>query len=111
MRNIGQDRIKKIEIHLPPLPIQARILTNAERLLASAKAIETRYRRGKYYFDNLEQSVLAKAFRGELWPQDPTDKPATLLLERIREARANQAPNRPRRKLNQSEPKSTGKSV
>jgi len=111
MRNIGQDRIKKIEIHLPPLPIQARILTNAERLLASAKAIETRYRRGKYYFDNLEQSVLAKAFRGELVPQDPTDEPATVLLERIREARAIQPANRSRRKLNQSGPRSTEKCV
>jgi type I restriction enzyme S subunit len=29
-------------------------------------------------------SFLAKAFRGELVPQDPNDKPAEKLLERIR---------------------------
>lgn len=33
----------------------------------------------------LTQSLLAKAFRGELVPQDPTDEPATALLARLRE--------------------------
>ena len=34
--------------------------------------------------DHLDQAVLAKAFRGELVPQDPNDEPASVLLERIR---------------------------
>jgi type I restriction enzyme S subunit len=37
--------------------------------------------------DQLNQSILAKAFRGELVPQDPTDEPASVLLERIRAER------------------------
>jgi type I restriction enzyme, S subunit len=108
MRNIGQDRIKKIEIRLPPLPIQARILANAERLLAAAKAIETRYRRGKYYLDNLKQSILSKAFRGELVPQDPNDEPPTVLLERIREVRAIQLANRSPQRASKSGPPQRG---
>lgn len=40
----------------------------------------------------LNQSILAKAFRGELVPQDPTDEPASILLERIRAARASATP-------------------
>ena len=35
----------------------------------------------------LDQSILAKAFRGELVPQDPNDEPASVLLERIRAQR------------------------
>jgi len=34
--------------------------------------------------DNLDQSILAKAFRGELVPQDLADEPAAALLTRIR---------------------------
>jgi hypothetical protein len=37
--------------------------------------------------DHLDQAVLAKAFRGELVPQDPNDEPASALLERIRAQR------------------------
>lgn len=34
--------------------------------------------------NHLDQAILAKAFRGELVPQDPNDESATALLERIR---------------------------
>jgi len=37
--------------------------------------------------DHLDQAVLAKAFRGELVPQDPNDEPASVLLDRIRAER------------------------
>lgn len=44
----------------------------------------------------LRQSILKKAFSGQLVPQDPTDESAAVLLERIREAReeVSQAPKR-----------------
>jgi type I restriction enzyme S subunit len=38
-------------------------------------------------FDQIDRSILAKAFRGELVPQDPNDEPASVLLERIRAER------------------------
>jgi hypothetical protein len=48
--------------------------------------IEARYAKAKVHVDKLTQSILAKAFRGELVPQDPNDEPASVLLKRIRSA-------------------------
>ena len=45
----------------------------------------------------LQQSVLAKAFCGELVPQDPTDESASVLLERIRAEREEAPARRSRR--------------
>jgi type I restriction enzyme S subunit len=36
--------------------------------------------------DKLTPSLLAKAFRGELVPQDPSDEPASVLLARLKGA-------------------------
>jgi len=45
----------------------------------------------KDYLDHLDRSILAKAFQGELVEQDPNDEPASVLLDRIRVDREQQA--------------------
>lgn len=67
---------------------QNEIVKRVESLFKTADEIEERYKKAKAFVDKLTQSVLAKAFRGELVPQDPNDEPAEKLLERIREERA-----------------------
>jgi type I restriction enzyme S subunit len=47
--------------------------------------------------DKLTQSLLGKAFSGDLVPQDPNDEPATALLVRIRSS-VNDAEKPARRK-------------
>jgi len=42
-------------------------------------------------------SLLAKAFRGELVPQDPTDEAASVLLARIRAQRNADTASQPKR--------------
>jgi type I restriction enzyme S subunit len=44
--------------------------------------------------DHLDQAVMAKAFRGELVPQDPNDEPASVLLERIQAEKQSKQPRR-----------------
>ncbi len=48
----------------------------------------------------LRRSILERAFRGELVPQDSTDEPAAVLLKRItaERAKAKEANSRPPRR-------------
>jgi type I restriction enzyme S subunit len=85
--NIGADGIRKAPIELPSLSEQQEIVHRVEALFKTGDVLEARYRKAKAHVDKLTQSILAKAFRGELVPQDPTDEPASILLERIRKDR------------------------
>lgn len=84
---IGQ--IGKIVVLLPPLPEQQEIVRRVETLFKTADRIEQRYQKARTYIDQLTQSILSQAFRGELVPQDPNDEPASVLLEQIRAEREN----------------------
>jgi type I restriction enzyme S subunit len=44
--------------------------------------------------DHLDQAILAKAFRGELVPQNAHDEPASVLLKRIKERRSESDPHK-----------------
>ena len=55
--------------------------------IRSAYEPENASERSERDLDQLDQSILAKAFRGELVPHDPADEPASVLLDRIRTAR------------------------
>ncbi len=66
---------------------QQEIVRRVESFFTLADQLETRYRTAKAHVDKLTQSILAKAFRGELVPQNPDDEPAAVLLERIRAER------------------------
>jgi restriction endonuclease S subunit len=85
--NLNLEDISNFPIPLPPLPEQQEIVRRVEALFKIADQIEERYKKARGYVDKLTQSILAKAFRGELVPQDPNDESASVLLERIREER------------------------
>jgi len=77
----------QFEFPLPPLREQHEIIRRVETLFAYADRLETRYTAARSQVEHLTPALLAKAFRGELVPQDPNDEPASVLLERIRAAR------------------------
>ncbi|MFH1301113.1 MAG: hypothetical protein ABIK07_08625, partial [Planctomycetota bacterium] len=63
------------------------IIARTEALLTRIDEVETTTGSLEMWQTQLDQSILAKAFRGELVPQDPNDEPASVLLERICEQR------------------------
>jgi len=80
---VPPDFFEEIWFPLPPLAEQQEIVHHVEALFKIADQIEERYNKARVYVDKLTQSILAKAFRGELVPQDPNDEPASELLKRI----------------------------
>ena len=76
--------IKNFPTPIPPVPEQHEMVRRVESLFALADNIEQRYKKAQAFIDKLTPSLLAKAFRGELVPQDPNDEPASVLLERIK---------------------------
>jgi type I restriction enzyme, S subunit len=86
--HLSFDNLRETLVCLPPLPEQHEIVRRVENLFALADQIEARFTKAQQQVDKLSPSLLAKAFRGELVPQDPNDEPAERLLERIREASA-----------------------
>lgn len=81
--NLSLDQCQNLEIPLPPVEEQKEIVRQVDKLFALADKVEAHYQKAKARVDKLSQSVLAKAFRGELVPQDPNDLPAAELLKQI----------------------------
>ncbi|EKF7507901.1 restriction endonuclease subunit S [Escherichia coli] len=92
--NVGS--MKKMPIHLPPLTEQHEIVRRVEQLFAYADTIEKQVNNALARVNNLTQSILAKAFRGELTAQWRAENPelisgensAAALLEKIKAERA-----------------------
>ena len=86
MVNLNQKILLGLEIFFPPLPEQQEIIRRVEALFAFADRIEARLATAQKTVERLTPATLAKAFRGELVPQDPNDEPAAVLLERLKGA-------------------------
>ena len=85
---VNKKQLSEIKIPLPTIDEQVEVVRRVEQLFAFAEQLETKINAAKTRIDRLTQSILAKAFRGELVPQDPNDEPASALLERIKTQRA-----------------------
>ncbi len=69
---------------------QSRIIEEIESRLSICDSFEATIAEDLIRAETLRQSILKKAFSGQLVPQDPNDEPAAVLLERIRAAKAAQ---------------------
>jgi type I restriction enzyme S subunit len=72
-----------IPVLLPPDDEQAEVVRRVRLLFAYADRLEARLQAAQTATERLTPTLLAKAFRGELVPQDPNDEPASELLKRL----------------------------
>ena len=85
---INDTRLYKALIPLPPVDEQHRIVDKIKSVLPEIEKydlVETELSNMNRDFpENLKRSILQWAVQGRLVPQDPSDEPAEVLLERIR---------------------------
>jgi len=84
IHHLGAERLAMLPVTVPPLDEQQRIVAEVERRLSVVEGLEASIEANLKRAERLRQAVLKRAFAGELVPQDPSDEPADVLLERVR---------------------------
>ena len=79
--NLNGKKIKSLSLPLPPLNEQKRIVERLDKLLGKLDEQEEMVLEVEQKLDLLKQSILNKAFRGELGTNDPNDEHAIELLK------------------------------
>jgi type I restriction enzyme, S subunit len=103
---VNTTQLKGLSVRICPLSEQKEIVRHVEALFKLADAIEKRVAAASLRAERLAQSVLAKAFRGELVPTEAElarregreYEPASVLLERIKAERNKMEQKKPRGK-------------
>jgi len=86
--------LRNFRVPLPTELEQAEIIRRVGAVFTKLDRLAAESRSATALWERLDQAILAKAFGGELMPQDPSDEPAPVLLERVR---ADQTKSRLRR--------------
>ena len=78
------DMLKRYLVPIPPIQEQQRIIAAVNNLLFEVDSIDADSKAIFAVIAQTKAKILDLAIRGQLVPQDPTDEPASVLLERIR---------------------------
>lgn len=85
---INIEDLRGLPVSVPPMEEQVEIVRRVQTLLSAADELERRYVAITRAMAPLTPALLAKAFRGELVPQDPSHEPASEVLARLSARRA-----------------------
>lgn len=83
LASISMSKVAALPVPLPPPGMAAVVDAALDRAEQTERSVIQEAKRSLALLDRLEQSILAKAFRGELVPQNPSDEPAESLLTRL----------------------------
>ncbi len=97
VNNINSDELRSLPVNLPSIEEQTEIVRRVETLFALADRLEARLAQAQTAATRLTPALLAKAFRGELVPQDPNDEPAAELLRRLQQKASSNSEKRRRK--------------
>ncbi|MCW2283165.1 type I restriction enzyme S subunit [Rhodoblastus acidophilus] len=82
--HLSFEQIRAFEVPIVDSEQAGEIVRRIESAFAKIDRMAAEAASASKILDRLDQALLAKAFRGELVPQDPDDEPASVLLERIK---------------------------
>lgn len=82
--NVNGTKLKQLAVPLMSLQEQEIIVNKLDESLSVIENLEIGLTRAETKIESLRQSILKKAFSGQLVSQDPNDEPASVLLERIK---------------------------
>lgn len=97
---INQKALNATPFPLPPLKDQTEVVRRIESAFGWLDRLANEHAAAAKLLPKLDGAILAKAFKGELVPQDPNDEPASALLERVAFERAEMAASPRARKTN-----------
>ena len=88
MPRVGTETMTELLVPIPPISEQKRIVEKLNEVTPLIENYAESYVRvtvlNRKFPELLKRSILQEAIQGKLVPQDPTDEPASVLLERIR---------------------------
>lgn len=96
---VNQKILDAVEISLPSVNEQREIVRRIETAFAWIDRLAAEATSARDLIKPLEQAMLAKAFRGELVPQEPDEEPASAVSKRIKAESAATPPPGKRRDL------------
>lgn len=97
INNISAKELQDLNVPVCSPAEQAEITRILDTRLTAADRMEAEIDAALTRADALRQSILKRAFAGNLVPQDPTDEPALTLLARIKAERAKAGKTKPRK--------------
>ncbi len=83
LHTLSLSKVSTIPVPVAPTRTAETVVATLDDAIASSARTEHEATRALALLDHLERRILARAFRGELVPQDPADEPASVTLARV----------------------------